>query len=335
MSNTEQLYRWVKASERLPEIKDGKCSPVHVTHNFKNYGGKEYVKKAVAYYFPDRFKTIEWEDWDDYSPENFPYTEEDIESGCVWLKAGWYEQVDCDNCDEHYWSSPLDVIEWLEPIPAPQQNRGEGSEAVADMDEDVLIAFVNKCNQYPNMPVFQLWQEILEAHQIKAASTHKSQGSEAVQVDVEALAEKEYPFEDSAIHERDNVLMRAAFVKGFAAAQSLIQQSSPIMRGGLCTEQQSPVASPVASHSCTSGNSIDLLSELWGWLKVEARSAAASRNYFQSINDFAESNWHGQSVAFNKVIDKVKELLPQGGNVQVSDTTPAQSTDEPLLNNPH
>lgn len=105
--------RFIKVSERLPELKDKKAFPVFVKHMKPRYKNSSYEAKATAYYFPDRFKTVEWEDWDDYHEEDFPYTENDADSGCVWLRAGWYTSIECDKCDG-YWSRPLDVIGWYE-----------------------------------------------------------------------------------------------------------------------------------------------------------------------------------------------------------------------------
>jgi hypothetical protein len=104
--------RWIKASERLPELIDRKSTPKHVRYLKKRCKGEPEVAIAVAYYFPDRFKTVEWEDLYDYNQEDFPYTEEDVEMGVVWLRAGWYIHG-CDKC-EGYWTAPLDVVEWLD-----------------------------------------------------------------------------------------------------------------------------------------------------------------------------------------------------------------------------
>lgn len=100
--------RWVKVEEGLPQAIEGKMKPVLVLH------GKFHV---VAYYFPEHFKTVEWEDWDDYNEEDFPYTENDIERKCVWLRPGFYQSVDCDRC-EPFWSQPLPVTHWM-PLPEP------------------------------------------------------------------------------------------------------------------------------------------------------------------------------------------------------------------------
>lgn len=130
--------RWVKASERLPEIVDKKATPRFVKVRRKNYEGKEWIQKAVAFYFPEHFKTVEWEDWDDYNQADFPYTEEDADKGIVWLRPGWYSSIECNNCDG-YWSRPLDVIEWqTDEAPLPS-TKGE------DADFDVLW---DKCSEY-------------------------------------------------------------------------------------------------------------------------------------------------------------------------------------------
>lgn len=107
-------------SDQAPELVDGKKAiPRHVIAEKKTHDGKTYKSKRVAYYFPECFKSVEFEDWDDYDPKDFPYTTQDEEKGVVWLKAGWYESVNCDRCDE-YWSAPLDVIVWLdESISSP------------------------------------------------------------------------------------------------------------------------------------------------------------------------------------------------------------------------
>ncbi len=98
---------WINANELLPEVIDKKTMPVLAV--------TKKGKRIICYYFPDRFKTVEWEDWDDYSEEDFPYTESDEEHGCVWLRAGWYDSVDCEKC-EGYWNSPHDITYW-QPLP--------------------------------------------------------------------------------------------------------------------------------------------------------------------------------------------------------------------------
>jgi hypothetical protein len=104
---------WRNVSQ-LPEIVNKKALPCYVrVEKRKHDGSGTWIQKAVAYYFPDKFKGVEFEDWDDYSQEDFPYTEEDSEQGVVWLRAGWYSSIDCDKC-EGYWSAPLNVVEWLD-----------------------------------------------------------------------------------------------------------------------------------------------------------------------------------------------------------------------------
>ncbi|SKA30190.1 hypothetical protein SAMN04488128_103236 [Chitinophaga eiseniae] len=106
----EAQQRWIPVAERVPEAIDGKVYPVLCLN------GKHRV---ICYYFPEHFKTVEWEDWDDYNPEWFPYTEEDAEKGVVWLRPGFYQEVECDKCDG-YWSSPLPITAW-QPLPPAQE----------------------------------------------------------------------------------------------------------------------------------------------------------------------------------------------------------------------
>jgi hypothetical protein len=114
---------WVKASDRLPEIVDKKCTTRFAKVEIERHDGTTYIAKAVAYYFPDHFKTVEWEDWDDYNEEYFPYTESDGERGVVWLRAGWYENIECDTCDNSHWSAPVKVIEWYDESPSKEGNK--------------------------------------------------------------------------------------------------------------------------------------------------------------------------------------------------------------------
>lgn len=104
--NFADANRWVKVEDGLPQAIDGKMKPVLVLY------GKFH---AVAYYFPEHFKAVEWEDWDDYNEEDFPYTQNDIERQCVWLRPGFYQSIDCDRCDP-FWSRPLPVTHWM-PLP--------------------------------------------------------------------------------------------------------------------------------------------------------------------------------------------------------------------------
>lgn len=97
---------WIKIEDGLPQAVDKKMKPVLAAT-------AKTIKKC--YYFPEHFKSVEWEDWDDYSEVDFPYTENDAEKEIVWLRPGWYEEIDCDRC-EGYWSSPLPVTHW-QPLP--------------------------------------------------------------------------------------------------------------------------------------------------------------------------------------------------------------------------
>jgi len=99
--------QWLGVEERLPE-KSEKGMKAVLCINARS------IKKA--FYFPDRFKTIEFEDWDDYSEEDYPFTEDDRDKGCVWLRVGWYEELDCDFCDKHEWNHLTKVTHWM-PLP--------------------------------------------------------------------------------------------------------------------------------------------------------------------------------------------------------------------------
>lgn len=94
---------WTSPDVQLPDIIDNKVKPVLVQ--------TEGRRILIAHYFPDRFRTVEWEDWDDYCEENYSYTEDDKENQCVWLRAGWYYSTECDRC-ESYWNEPLKVMYW-------------------------------------------------------------------------------------------------------------------------------------------------------------------------------------------------------------------------------
>lgn len=105
--------KWIPVTDALPEAVDKKMTPVLAING---------TFRVIVYYFPYHFKTVEWEDWDDYTEEDFPYTEADNENGIVWLRPGFYQSVDCEKCDG-YWSSPLPVTHWM-PLPSvpSQQN---------------------------------------------------------------------------------------------------------------------------------------------------------------------------------------------------------------------
>jgi len=139
--------KWIEETVK-PEIENGSCKPRHVKVEKKKYNSDEtYVVKKVAFYFPEHFKSVEWEDWDDYNEKDYPYTENDEVKGIVWLRPGWYESIDCDNCDG-YWSSPLKVIEWLdETAPLPSTPARE----VTDEEiENAAKEFAADYGYYPN-----------------------------------------------------------------------------------------------------------------------------------------------------------------------------------------
>jgi hypothetical protein len=122
--------KWINVTERLPEIVDKKTMPRFVKAEIKKYGGGTYLSKRVAYYFYEHTKSVEWEDWDDYSEEDFPYTENDCDKGIVWLRPGWYELVNCESCEEH-WNRPLNVVEWLDESPVQKDEAREAVEELA------------------------------------------------------------------------------------------------------------------------------------------------------------------------------------------------------------
>lgn len=110
------MNQWISTDE-LPELKNGKVYPVLVV-NIEH--GKRRINKA--WYFPEKFKTVEWEDWDDYSQESYPHTIDDTENQCVWLKSGFYMEVENTDGNE-YWSFPLNVTHWqdLPALPEPPE----------------------------------------------------------------------------------------------------------------------------------------------------------------------------------------------------------------------
>lgn len=137
--------KWIEETVK-PEIENGSCKPRHVKVEKKKYNSDEtYVVKKVAFFFPEHFKSVELEDWDDYNEKDYPYTENDEVKGIVWLRPGWYESIDCDNCDG-YWSSPLKVIEWLdETTPEATTPLQEGKAATPVRSAEVAIkCFLSK-----------------------------------------------------------------------------------------------------------------------------------------------------------------------------------------------
>jgi predicted HTH domain antitoxin len=100
---------WVSVEDRLPEVINKVMKPVF------GYTDKGFTEKVV--YFPHHFKTIEFEDWDDYNEEDFPETEDDKEKGIVWLRAGWYIERECSRCDTLNWDS-INITHW-QPLPSP------------------------------------------------------------------------------------------------------------------------------------------------------------------------------------------------------------------------
>jgi Protein of unknown function (DUF551) len=101
---------WISVDERLPALINKKCFPILVV-NIEN--NKSVINKS--YYFPEKFKPIEYEDLDDYDEESNPHTFNDTEEGVVWLRAGFYREIE-DNEGNEFWSFPLKVTHW-QPLP--------------------------------------------------------------------------------------------------------------------------------------------------------------------------------------------------------------------------
>lgn len=104
MNNLEYKLIWYKQSEVPCFLENYKKSPPILVTDTKGM-------LHLCHYFPDKWKNIESDDWDDYEPEHHPYTIPDEKNGVIWLKEGFYESIDCDRCDP-YWSSPIDVAYW-------------------------------------------------------------------------------------------------------------------------------------------------------------------------------------------------------------------------------
>jgi hypothetical protein len=153
---------WVRGV--LPEIIDGKSKPKYVKVERKRHDGTVYISKAVAYYFPDKFKSIEFEDWDDYSEEKFPYTESDEQRGVVWLCPGWYEDIECETCDTSYWSAPLNVIEWLD------ENNTSNYSALKEHADD-LKKLLDEAQALLSKEVNENWKLKEKAAKMEAALT--------------------------------------------------------------------------------------------------------------------------------------------------------------------
>ena len=99
---------WINPAKELPQV-------------FTKEGVGRYVKKIlvttdkgnveIARWYPEHFMTLEFDDIDDYDMEDYPYLEEDIARGCVWVKEGFYLVETCGRCD-NYWYEPINVIAW-------------------------------------------------------------------------------------------------------------------------------------------------------------------------------------------------------------------------------
>lgn len=108
---------WIDVKDRLPEP-------------FRNDDTERLLMKPVlilikkrqliGYYFPDKFKQLEWEDWDEYKQEYFPWTTEDIDKGIVWANTGWYHEAERDG--EIYWE-PIDTATHWQPLPAQPETK--------------------------------------------------------------------------------------------------------------------------------------------------------------------------------------------------------------------
>lgn len=87
---------WIDPNKQLPEV-------------FTKDNGVRFVKKLlltvatlngkgtveIGRWYPDRFTTTDMEDWDDRSAEDFPWIEEDEKAGVLWLREGFYSEIEC------------------------------------------------------------------------------------------------------------------------------------------------------------------------------------------------------------------------------------------------
>jgi hypothetical protein len=103
---------WKNPAKTLPDVfidSKSQRKVKKVMMLVKSVAGK--ILTDIGYWYPDRFMTIEFDDWDDYDPKTYPYTEDDPDKQCVWLREGFYIMNDCDNCDNHYYEH-VNVVAW-------------------------------------------------------------------------------------------------------------------------------------------------------------------------------------------------------------------------------
>ena len=87
---------WMNPKKYLPDVfidakKQRKVKKLMFLVKKQYYGRTEpHVYVDIGFWYPDRFMSIEFEDWDDYDPKMYPYTEDDPDNGEVWLKEGFY-----------------------------------------------------------------------------------------------------------------------------------------------------------------------------------------------------------------------------------------------------
>lgn len=112
-----ELMGWVKVVPgcKMPEVYPVGERGKGTRHVLVWVGGK--TEKGI--YFPDRFKTVEFEDWDDFKPENYPHMIDDADKGCVWLKEGWYQEL-YNHVDDHYFYEPISPSFWQQLPPPPK-----------------------------------------------------------------------------------------------------------------------------------------------------------------------------------------------------------------------
>lgn len=188
------IMTWIDA-KTTPELSAGAASEIIMKSKGVNH---------LGFYFPEKFMEFSMEDWGEYSEERFPYTEVDAENSKTWLRAGYYQEHNCNKCDTYY--TPIECDLWaytvLKPN-APTTHATSWEEVKEKAREEWMLKHAGEAVVKYDCNFNNFFVEYLSRHW-PVSPTPMSETWENKEVEQNLELDKELTFDELIQHGRDN-----------------------------------------------------------------------------------------------------------------------------------